>query len=287
MPPIRKPFRLDPEFPFDIVYRQQRSNRDELPDHLHDLFELVYIHEGKGTFFIDHAFYDKSEGDLFLIPGNTIHRSFPDDNDPIVSTALFFAPYLLSGALPQESYSPLRCFELARKNKQFKIRLADGQQDKVRHLLAGIGREMRDKQLGYRHAVYLLLQQLVLLLNRLPDQSGTEMADSRIGPQWLLDLLRAIDRDPAAAGGLSGLAAQAYVTPSHFSRTFKSMTGMTVTQYMTVKKIALAKELLQSTDDSIESIAYACGFSTLSLFYQKFKELTTVTPRAFRNRLYR
>ena len=38
---------------------------------MHDLYEVVYVHKEKGMFFIDDALYEKEQGDLFLIPGNT------------------------------------------------------------------------------------------------------------------------------------------------------------------------------------------------------------------------
>lgn len=60
MEPIRKPFYVDPIFPLEVVYKGLRDTGNELPDHLHDLYEIVYIHEGSGTFFIDHSLYEKS-----------------------------------------------------------------------------------------------------------------------------------------------------------------------------------------------------------------------------------
>ena len=85
MRPFRKPFFGDPAFPFEMVHRATKYPQFELPDHLHDRCEIVYVHSGRGTFFIDDTLYEKAPGDLFLIPGDTIHRAFPDADDPIVS----------------------------------------------------------------------------------------------------------------------------------------------------------------------------------------------------------
>lgn len=69
---------------------------------------------------------------------------------------------------------------------------------------------------------------------------------------------------------------------SHFSRVFKQLTGMNVTDYVNVKRLVRAKELLLSTDDNVETIALACGFQGMGHFYQTFKKLTGLTPRAYR-----
>ncbi|RKP57348.1 AraC family transcriptional regulator [Cohnella endophytica] len=282
MNPIRKPFRLDPIFPFDIVFKDRKNSRTELPDHLHDLYELVYVYEGKGTFFIDNAFYEKEEGDLFLIPGNTIHRSFPDADRPILSTAVFFAPAFVESSSLDDAYVPLRCFDIARKKKQYKIELTEEFKQRTRETLDEIADELRNKEPGYRHAVRLGLQRLLLTLGRLPFTREDGSMDKRIGPQWIMDALRSIDNDPGQSGGLAELAAKACVSASHFSRVFKQLTGMNVTDYVNAKRLVLAKELLLSTDDNVESIALACGFQGLPHFYLTFKKLTGMTPRAYR-----
>lgn len=115
MQPYRKSFAGDPLFPFEIVYKTIKYPDNELPDHLHDHYELVYVHSGQGIFFIDNCWYQKSAGDLFVIPGNTIHHSLPDLEDPIVSSAIFFAPSLIAGPLLGDGYFPLQCYEIARK----------------------------------------------------------------------------------------------------------------------------------------------------------------------------
>ncbi|MFC5470495.1 AraC family transcriptional regulator [Cohnella suwonensis] len=282
MSPFRKPFFLDPLFPFDIVHRGLKTLNSELPDHLHDLFELVYVHEGNGTFFIDNSFYEKRKGDLFLIPGNTIHRAFPDAESPIVSTAVFFAPAFVQSGTLDDGYAPLRCFDTARKKKQYRIELPEALERKCRETLDEIADELANKDAGYRQAARIHLQRLLLEINRLGIARENDGGDIRVGPKWLLDALMSIDEDPAQSGGLAGLAATACVSPHHFSRTFKQLTGMNVTDYVNAKRLVRAKELLLTTDDNVESIAYSCGFQGMPYFYRAFKKLTGLSPRAYR-----
>ncbi|MCR2806370.1 helix-turn-helix domain-containing protein [Paenibacillus soyae] len=286
MLPIRKPFYLDPDFPLEVVYRGVRYTENELPDHLHDLYELVYIHEGRGTFFVDHALYDKEAGDLFLIPGNTVHRAFPSADEPIVSTAVFFAPSLLHAVSPRDAYDPLRCFDTARKKKQYKIILPVPVKERIEAAIHAMGTEVKNREPGYRQALSLHLQQILLELYRHPALKDSSSPAIGFAPPWLLEALRDINRDPVGCGSLSALSARACVSPGHFSRAFKQLTGMNVTQYVNTQRLVRAKELLLSTDDTIESIAIACGFQGMRHFYQNFKQLTGVTPRQYRNGNY-
>jgi|HigsolmetaGSP12D_1036236.scaffolds.fasta_scaffold00376_2 AraC-like DNA-binding protein/Ni,Fe-hydrogenase maturation factor len=283
MKPFRKPFYGDPQFPFELVYKDKKSPQRELPDHLHDRYELVYVYRGKGTFFIDNTFYEKSPGDLFIIPGNTIHRSFIDETDPIVSTAVFFAPALARTESPDDGYPELLIFDWARKRKSYKVELPDELKKATEAALDEMAEELRLRRLGYREAVRLLLRMLLLRLNRYCAPDPQEVAGgSSIGPAWMAEALRAIDERPDRGATLSELAGRAGVTPPHFSRVFKRLTGMNVTDYVNAKRIVRAKEMLLETDDSVGSIAERCGFESLPHFHRVFKSLTGVSPGAYR-----
>jgi len=283
MNPIRKSLSNDPLFPFDYVYKDTKSPERELPDHLHDRYEFVYVYEGKGTFFIDQKFYDMGQSDLFIIPGNSIHRAFPDPSEPVTSTAVFFAPSMISYEKMDDSYNGLRCFDLAKKQKQYKIEVQGRLKDQTETVLEEIQLELEQKKPGYRHAVSLLLQQWILRINR--DAFSTysnDTQDSRIGPQWMKEILHYIATHPNNDLGLSALAQQASVTAAHFSRVFKQLTGMNVTDYVNAKRIVLAKELLLDTDDNVSQIAEQCGFESLPHFHRIFKRITGQTPGAYK-----
>jgi AraC-like DNA-binding protein len=286
-PPFRKWFSSHTLFPFELVYQHTKSPQSELPDHLHDWYEIVYVYGGKGTFFIDSQFYEMNPGDLFVIPGNTIHRGFPDSSDPVTSTAVFFARSLTQPESLGESYSALRCFDDARKYKHYKIQTTRALQEDTEETLAEIHSEVLARKPGYRHAVRLLLQRLLLGLNRqsVPEQqlSGTHV-DARVGPIWLRETLHEIDPHPERDAGLSALASRAAVSSAHFSRTFKQWTGMNVTDYVNAKRIVRAKELLLEAECSVVQAAELCGFESLPHFHRTFKKITGATPGQYKRR---
>ncbi|MFC4307279.1 AraC family transcriptional regulator [Cohnella boryungensis] len=283
MKPVRKPFHNESLFPFELDYKDTKSPERELPDHLHDRYELVYVYEGRGTFFIDQRLYDMNGGDLFLIPGNSVHRAFPDALSPVTSTAVFFAPSLVAHGAFDEPYHSLRCFELARKSKRYKLELDERLQDVTISALENIRDELDRGGLGYRHAIVLHLQQWLLRVNRqIESERASDQAETGLGPQWMKDILRYIAAHPGNDLGLAALARQSSVTGAHFSRVFKQLTGMNVTDYVNAKRISLAKERLLESDDSVSLIAERCGFESLPHFHRIFKKITGQTPGAYK-----
>jgi len=206
-----------------------------------------------------------------------------------VSTAEFFAPGLIRSDPYDGDYAPLTCFERARRLHAYKLALPGELPKQAVALMDRMHMEWRGGEAGRRHAFCLLLQQLLLLLNRhLFSLRATETdrfsagQGAAVGPVWLRDALRQIDAGPERGFRLSELARRASVSPAHFSRVFKGMTGMSVTHYVNVKRVMRAKELLSDTDETIARIAERCGFETIPHFYGTFRTVTGTTPARYR-----
>lgn len=68
-----------------------------------------------------------------------------------------------------------------------------------------------------------------------------------------------------------------------FRRKFREYTGVSPIQFFLQIKLAKSKELLASTDLSIEEIGYALGFTSLSQFSTFFKKYENRSPSKFRS----
>ena len=79
------------------------------------------------------------------------------------------------------------------------------------------------------------------------------------------------------------LAAVACLSPYHFARQFKRATGLPPHQYVILRRVDRAKQLLQAgTNLSLAEVALRAGFSDQSQFSHHFKRLVGATPGQFR-----
>ena len=82
---------------------------------------------------------------------------------------------------------------------------------------------------------------------------------------------------------LAQLAAVVRLNPYHFARQFKAATGLPPHQYVILRRVERAKQLLHAgTDLSLAEVALHAGFSDQSQFSYHFKRLVGVTARQFR-----
>lgn len=81
---------------------------------------------------------------------------------------------------------------------------------------------------------------------------------------------------------VSELAEIFFTSKDHFSRVFKSITGMPPSEYITKKRLEKAKLLLLTTDYPLSKIIQETGFKTTAYFCRMFKKHTSFTPEEFR-----
>ena len=82
---------------------------------------------------------------------------------------------------------------------------------------------------------------------------------------------------------LEQMAATAHLSVYHFARQFKAATGLPPHQYVILRRVERAKQLLHAeTDLSLAEVALRAGFSDQSQFSRHFKRLVGVTPGQFR-----
>ena len=70
-----------------------------------------------------------------------------------------------------------------------------------------------------------------------------------------------------------------YMSPNYFSHYFHSATGISFSDYVTMRRIRKARELLEKTGKSIYEVAMECGFPNSSNFYRLYKKHTGESPR--------
>jgi two-component system, response regulator YesN len=81
---------------------------------------------------------------------------------------------------------------------------------------------------------------------------------------------------------LETIALQFFVSKEQVSRTFKQETGSTVMDYIIMKRMEKARELLQDPNVQIKTVAEAVGYTDLNYFFRIFKKVTGVTPSQMR-----
>ena len=72
------------------------------------------------------------------------------------------------------------------------------------------------------------------------------------------------------------------MSPRTFARRFRAETGTTPMLWLTHQRVLLARRMLESGDDPIETVATRCGFSTAAMLRHHFTRIVGTSPAAYR-----
>lgn len=85
---------------------------------------------------------------------------------------------------------------------------------------------------------------------------------------------------------INALAKHYFVHPSYLSHLFTKEVGLSPRQYLTNLRLANARKLLISSEDTIQNIALKVGFSDVNNFIQCFRTKFGTTPKQYRKKIF-
>ena len=128
--------------------------------------------------------------------------------------------------------------------------------------------------------MYEDIQEICLKITKAFHGSSNEKKDTQLKSK----ILEIIDKrlcDNTLS--LESLAADCNVTPSYIGRYFKQQTGYSPMQYVDLKRMKFAKDLLINSNDPLKLIVEKSGYVDESNFIRKFKKVEGVTPIKYRH----
>ncbi|GAA1737884.1 DJ-1/PfpI family protein [Isoptericola hypogeus] len=128
-------------------------------------------------------------------------------------------------------------------------------------------------------------RQLVMYLKRPGGQSQFSVAtDPRATTRRVDDLRHHVLRHLADPLTVADLAARAHVGERQLTRLFKTELGATPAAYVESVRVEVARQHLETTDDTLERVAVACGFGTTDTLTRAFRRRLGTTPAQYRAR---
>jgi AraC-like DNA-binding protein len=269
---------------FFLSYRNETRNRHWKMFHAHQGLELLYVHEGSGTVIVERSTYRLRSGMLFIFQPYQLHKVEvpPQGEASYIRTNVTFDPRMAEPYVAP--YPKLHAF-LRRLWKgslaQQAFVLEDGGQ--LQQLLAGfeqVRSRMPEGPQEEERALFLLALLRHLQLQVVPEsESGDVREKASRHIERIHDWIETHYREPFE---LEKMARQLHLSPYHVSHLFKSHTGMTLSDFIAVRRVREACALLANTDKPVGDIAQDVGGLGASYFCQLFKKHKGVTPQTYR-----
>ena len=276
---------MDRAFPCqidEVVLARSDSVDDSF--HWHSYHEITLVLRGAGCYYANGQSFDVGPGDIIVFNSEELHGWQVLQQDMAVLVLVFMPEFLAAqGSLLDIEY--LRLFVERRASFRNRIGHDEPHAPEIARLLAEIEDEHGQKKTGYHLMIKACVLRIVtLLIRHYYDDSRVAGAPSekRKALQRLQAAFDCIDENYCGKLTLKDAADAVYMSPNYFSHYFHSATGIRFSDYVAMRRIRRARELLETTGKSIYEIAMECGFPNSSNFYRLYRKHTGESPRSRR-----
>lgn len=269
-------------FPVIIDLQKYDKPGSVFKEHWHEHIEFLYVQSGQGVFECNHVPYNVKSGDLILVNSSELHCGYSISNE-IAYYCIIVDPAFMQSSLL--SVSDVKYFTHITQNLILFNNRIEGDSELI-ECIRMITVEFEKREIGYELSVKAYLDRILVLLIRRHLQAMLSPMDN-ISRKNEIERLSSVfthieDNYQEEISGRE-LARMASISLYHFSRLFKKVTSMTITQYVNSVRIRHAAEILCDSDMNITETALAAGFNDANYFTRIFKKYMGVSPTTFKS----
>ena len=231
--------------------------------HRHDFFEIDLIISGSGVSHINGERYTLSKGDVVILSPADHHNYIIEDNDELE---------LINIAFPMGLISPQAISIIPSNVKVIHL------QEKDCECIKNVCDFLVDKYDNQRESSTLLMKTsiewlFVFLSFSIENQQN-------VSAKWdFSEVLMYINNNFSQEDlNRAAVAKIMHMSPTHFSKIFHKMVGISFQEYLLNTRLNYANGMLKMSGMTISEIAAASGFGSESYFSKVFKKRFGVSP---------
>ena len=248
---------------FRLFHINDQTKKD-FSYHYHDFHKIIVFISGKVTYHIEGKAYHLKPRDILLVSQGAIHKPEIDSSVPYERYIFWIRDDLSCQELNT-------CFQKANDRSFNLVRADSALQERLKDLLPEIEQTLQNKHFGDTVLRNALFTQFMIYINRIflrtsssPDKK-TYSSDTQVE-----QLLKYINRNLSENLSIDQLAERFFLSKYHMMRKFKNETGYTIHNYITSKRLLMARSLI-SQGMPVMKAAQASGFHDYTTFVRAYK----------------
>lgn len=249
---------------FRLFHINDQTKKD-FSYHYHDFHKIIVFISGKVTYHIEGKAYHLKPRDILLVSQGAIHKPEIDPSVPYERYIFWIRDDLSCQELNT-------CFQKANDRSFNLVRADSALQEHLKDLLPEIEQTLQNKHFGDTVLRNALFTQFMIYINRIflrtsssPDKK-TYSSDTQVE-----QLLKYINRNLSENLSIDQLANRFFFSKYHMMRKFKNETGYTIHNYITSKRLLMARSLI-SQGMPVMKVAQASGFHDYTTFVRAYKK---------------
>ncbi|MBP3239204.1 MAG: helix-turn-helix transcriptional regulator [Oribacterium sp.] len=266
-----------------VEHKVRYGQYDMKIKHFHPEYEIFYILDGQRDFFFDNRIYHARKGDLILIDSNLIHMTQSTGVDDLGHNRiiLYITPDRMKSM--EAKFPSLSLTRFFRMNYGV-YHLTSEQQERFMDFYYNFKKEYQEKKSNYLLSMELCTIELLIHMTRdlhRSDVTADEKCENK-NFRHAYEIADFLSEHFSDDIDLDFLARKFYLSKYYLCRTFREVTGYNIREYINIYRIRSAKQLLEESDESIDTVAGKVGYHSVTHFEKIFKSYMNVSPLRYR-----
>lgn len=264
------------------LFHLKDSRAQKLDYHYHEFDKLILLLNGRVTYVVEGVTYFLRPWDLLLVQHDMIHKPTIDPAEPYERVVIWLGrEWLASRSDSGEALDS--CFDIAREQGFHLLRFDGERRLQYMQLIQRLEESLRSAEFGAARMADTLCQQLLIGVNRdiLKSRTAQEETDSYRRDPKMEEILRYIAGHLEEDLTVDALAKRFFLSRYYLMHRFKDVTGYTVHQYVSQKRLLRAGELIRRGVPVMKAAEQA-GFTEYSTFLRAFRNTFHMSPKDFR-----
>lgn len=244
--------------------------------HYHDFDKIIIYICGSVTYRIEGCSYKLKPYDIILVRHNDIHKPDIDPSVPYERIIVYLSPGFLM-AYQSDSYDLSTCFQKSKELHSHVLRIYSMEKSDIYRTLVNL--EYACTHNGYARELYcqVVFLEFMIQLNRASLDNRVQYLSPSSGDYRVLGIMDYINSHLMEDITVDRIAAACYISRYHLMHLFKGETGYTLFDYITEKRLALARNLLKN-GTPVSEACFGSGFKNYSTFFRAYKKHYHVSP---------
>ena len=252
------------------------TKKQDFEYHYHDFDKIIIFIRGSVTYRIEGCAYKLKPYDIILVGHNDIHKPDIDPSVPYERIIVYLSPGFLL-AYGSDSYDLSTCFQKSKELHSHVLRIHSMEKSDLYRTLVNL--EYACTHDGYARDLYcqVVFLEFMIQLNRASLANRVQYLPPVTGDRRILNIMDYINSHLMEEITVDAIAEACYISRYHLMHLFKRETGYTLFDYITEKRLALARDLLK-TGMPVTEACFGSGFKNYSTFFRAYKKHFHVSP---------
>ncbi|MBQ9198252.1 MAG: helix-turn-helix domain-containing protein [Clostridia bacterium] len=249
--------------------------------HSHPFFEIFFFVSGHTRIMAEGLDFQPAKGDVLIYPPGVTHRNIHLDAQAPYERIYLYVTRGFLNSISTANYDIPETMEKMTQDGRYCFHIDENELDGLIPQIDGIIADSdlprpADKLANRYQFSAFLIRTLSMLtsVDEIPQDNYSK---------GMSDLIRFLNKHSTEPLSLDDLAGSFHISKYYLLRAFKSYTGISVHQYLMIRRIQASQEMIRHGAKPKDA-CFQCGFMDYSSYYRAFKARVGISPEQYRQK---